>query len=137
MNDLQAELIQLKIQGYCLDYPNNLDLEWLIRHIKQTHDDISDYCEEKNVWDREDNIWALLSAINSTFKLIVRYLEQPAQDDELFENNITVICTHLGNELFCRKSPDLLLFQAAELLSYFIWLLGTPLQKKKFENSSS
>ena len=133
MNNIRDELLQMKIQGYCLNYPNDLNLEDLIEHIKSTHDDLIDYCEEKNIWKRKSNTWALLSAINSVFDLIVRYLEQPLQDDLFFENKITSICVRLGNDLFHYKGPEEpILFQTLELLAFFLWILGDPLKKKKY-----
>jgi hypothetical protein len=136
MNNIQDELLQMKIQGYCLNYPNDLDKEWLTVHIKSVQENIIIYCEKKNVWKRKSNTWALLSAISSTFALINRYLEQPLQDDDFFEGNIKPICIRLGNELFCHKLQDPFLFQIIELLAFFVWSLGDPIEKKKFENSS-
>lgn len=136
MNDINDELLQVKIDKYCLDYPNKITVDELIQHIKYTHDQLVDFFEIL-LDKRKGARWILISGTLSSLHLVIDYLETGFFNID-YENNLFSILSHFGNELFYyskKLKNNGIIQDTAELMYLISRLLGNPLPKKKFANS--
>ena len=134
MNDINSEILQMKIQGHCLEYPLNLELEDLTIHAKQICDDLTDY--GNFLLDQNDNKYTLFFATRCTLSLIIEYLERPIQDDAVYEDFIATICLHFQCEIrqYALTIKDLdILFETFEILGLLFRILGAPMSKENLK----
>jgi hypothetical protein len=145
MNDINTELLQMKIEGLCLDYPTSITLDDLIDFSEMFCEDLGDFGDDLIKQNKDDGKDILLFAAACTLRLIVDYLEQDEQDDVYKEGYFISICAHMHQEL-CKFADEIiedddleeecnLLYNAAELFWLFFRILGEPMEKKKFQNS--
>ena len=134
MNDINDELLQAKINKFCLDYPNRITTDEFIQHIKYTHDQLLDFFEILS--DKRGSRWVLIGGALSSLKIVIDYLECGLSNIE-YENYLFSILNHFGNELsiYSKRIKNKIIQDTAELMYLISRLLGDPLPKKKFANS--
>jgi hypothetical protein len=139
MNNIKAELLQLKIEGHCLQYPSDLEFVDLINLSKWTCDSMTDYGNV--LLDLDDEKFTLFFATKQILNLIIDYFERPLQDDISYEGSLATICLHCQYGLIqCireTKDEDIIQFldQGIELLGLIFRTLGKQMPRKTFENS--
>jgi hypothetical protein len=140
MNNINAELLQMKIDGHCLYYPSNFEFSDLITHSKWVCDCMTDY--GSILIDLNDEKYTLFCATKQVLHLLIDYFERILQDDISYEESLATICLHFQCELIQYMSETEedeeiteFLFQGVELLGLIFRILGSPMSKKTFENS--
>lgn len=148
MNNINDELLQMKIEGLCVEYDEEMSKEDLICFAEEFCEELIEYGDElvgrDNLKGELEEKDTLLFAACSTLRLIVVYLDREEQEDIEYEGYLATISAHMYNELcdfaimFAEKDPDnvcVMLFATAEFFWLLFRVLGEPLSKKVFANS--
>jgi len=144
MNNIDAEVLQMKIDGMCTWYPQDLTKDDLIDWAEELADELGNY-GDLLCFERKDTSinWSLFYSSACTLRLVVEYFErdEALEDDIVHEGYLANLCSHFGWALLeyseLVKDDDICdtLWNTIEFTNLLFRVLGKPMSKKKFENS--
>lgn len=133
MNNINDEVLQMKTEKHCLEYPSHLDLSVLIHYTKYICDRAADYGQ--NLLNQDNDNYTLLLAIKCTLNMVIEYFEKIEQEkqkeDIKYEGYLSIVCLHFQCEMYRYAKTikdDPTIFESFELLGLLFRILGTPIK---------